>query len=249
MTSLAVEIEKLTVSYHGVPALKNVNLTVRPGTMTAIIGPNGAGKSTLLSSILGLLTPDHGTVSFFGQSLDRMRKEIAYVPQRSTVDWTFPISVLGTALLGTYPRLGLMKRPRAAHRILALESLERLGIADLADRQIGTLSGGQQQRMFLARALTQQAKLIILDEPFIGVDATSEKLIVELLHELRDQGITILVVHHDIETVPKYYDQAILLNKTIVAQGPVAEVVIQELLTLAYHPELKIPVLTPGVNP
>lgn len=249
MTSLAVEIEKLTVSYHGVPALKNVNLTVRPGTMTAIIGPNGAGKSTLLSSILGLLTPDHGTVSFFGQSLDRMRKEIAYVPQRSTVDWTFPISVLGTALLGTYPRLGLMKRPRAAHRILALESLERLGIADLADRQIGTLSGGQQQRMFLARALTQQAKLIILDEPFIGVDATSEKLIVELLHELRDRGITILVVHHDIETVPKYYDQAILLNKTIVAQGPVAEVVTQELLTLAYHPELKIPVLIPGVNP
>lgn len=249
MTSLAVELEKLTVSYHGVPALKNVNLTVRPGTMTAIIGPNGAGKSTLLSSILGLLTPDHGTVSFFGQSLDRMRKEIAYVPQRSTVDWTFPISVLGTALLGTYPRLGLMKRPRAAHRILALESLERLGIADLADRQIGTLSGGQQQRMFLARALTQQAKLIILDEPFIGVDATSEKLIVELLHELRDQGITILVVHHDIETVPKYYDQAILLNKTIVAQGPVAQVVTQELLTLAYHPELKIPVLTPGVNP
>lgn len=249
MTSLAVEIEKLTVSYHGVPALKNVNLTVRPGTMTAIIGPNGAGKSTLLSSILGLLTPDHGTVSFFGQSLDRMRKELAYVPQRSTVDWTFPISVLGTALLGTYPRLGLMKRPRAAHRILALESLERLGIADLADHQIGTLSGGQQQRMFLARALTQQAKLIILDEPFIGVDATSEKLIVELLHELRDQGITILVVHHDIETVPKYYDQAILLNKTIVAQGPVAEVVTQELLTLAYHPELKIPVLIPGVNP
>lgn len=249
MTSLAVEIEKLTVSYHGVPALKNVNLTVRPGTMTAIIGPNGAGKSTLLSSILGLLTPDHGTVSFFGQSLDRMRKELAYVPQRSTVDWTFPISVLGTALLGTYPRLGLMKRPRAAHRILALESLERLGIADLADHQIGTLSGGQQQRMFLARALTQQAKLIILDEPFIGVDATSEKLIVELLHELRDRGITILVVHHDIETVPKYYDQAILLNKTIVAQGPVAEVVTQELLTLAYHPELKIPVLIPGVNP
>lgn len=249
MTSLAVEIERLTVSYHGVPALKNVDLTVRPGTMTAIIGPNGAGKSTLLSSILGLLTPDHGTVSFFGQPLDRMRKEIAYVPQRSTVDWTFPISVLGTALLGTYPRLGLMRRPRAAHRILALESLERLGIADLADRQIGTLSGGQQQRMFLARALTQQAKLIILDEPFIGVDATSEQLIVELLHELRDQGITILVVHHDIETVPKYYDQAILLNKTIVAQGPVAQVVTQELLTLAYHPELKIPVLAPGVNP
>ena len=249
MSTLALQIENLTVSYHGIPALKNVNLAVEPGTMTAIIGPNGAGKSTLLSAILGLLTPDQGRVSFYGGSLDRVRKEVAYVPQRSSVDWTFPISVLGTALLGTYPRLGLMKLPRASQRKLAYESLERLGIADLAQRQIGALSGGQQQRMFLARALTQQAKLIILDEPFIGVDATSEKLIVELLHELRAQGITILVVHHDIETVPKYYDQAILLNKTIVAQGPVAQVVTPELLTLAYHPELKIPVLTPGMIP
>lgn len=236
--STALEVANLGVSYHGAPALQGVSLTVPTGTMTAIVGPNGAGKSTFLKAALGLINIDSGTVSYFGgQSISQVRADVAYVPQRAAVDWTFPISVLGTALQGTYPRLGLLRRPKKRQRAVALENLERVGIADLAERQVGALSGGQQQRMFLARALTQQAKLILLDEPLVGVDATSERIIVSILQELRAQGITVMAVHHDLTSAQEYFDQALLINRTKIAHGPVSEAIAPESLALAYHPQ------------
>lgn len=235
--STALEVRNLGVSYHGFSALHDVNLTVPTGTMTAIIGPNGAGKSTFLGAALGLIGADSGTIRYFGERpINQVRADVAYVPQRASVDWAFPISVLGTAVQGTYPRLGLLRRPKKQQRALAMENLERVGIADLADRQVGALSGGQQQRMFLARALTQQAKLILLDEPLVGVDATSERIIVSILQELRDQGVTVMAVHHDLTSAQKYFDQALLINKTVIAHGPVGEVMAPDLLALAYHP-------------
>lgn len=238
MTAPVIDVRNVTVSYYGVPAVSNVSFTATAGTMTAIVGPNGAGKSTLLKAILRLIEPDTGSVKFFGEPINDVRKQIAYVPQRGDVDWNFPINVLDTALLGTYPRLGLFRRPGKKEKALALECLEKVGMAGFADRQIGTLSGGQQQRVFLARALAQQADAIVLDEPFVGVDATSEQLIVKILHELRDAGATIMIVHHDLTTAQIYFDQVLLLNGSVVAHGPVDEVLTTDRLAQAYQPGL-----------
>ncbi|WP_111719411.1 metal ABC transporter ATP-binding protein [Homoserinimonas sp. OAct 916] len=235
MRQPAIEVRNLSISYFGTSAVTDVSFRAAPGTMTAIVGPNGAGKSTLLKGILKLIEPDAGEVTIFGRPVGAVRKQIAYVPQRGDVDWNFPINALDTALLGTYPRLGVFRRPGKHERAIARDCLNKVGMSDHALQQIGTLSGGQQQRVFLARALAQQADIILLDEPFVGVDATSERLIVQILHELRDAGATILVVHHDLVTATDYYDHALLLNRRLLAHGPVGEVLTPDRLAEAYQ--------------
>ncbi|WP_299151709.1 metal ABC transporter ATP-binding protein [uncultured Tateyamaria sp.] len=217
-------IRGMTVSYGQNPAVFSVDVTVRAGAMTAIVGPNGAGKSTLLKATLQVIKPLAGTVSVFGKPLAQMRDRIAYVPQRASVDWDFPTRVIDVVLMGMYRQLGLLGRVRRHHHEAAMASLTRVGMADFATRQIGQLSGGQQQRVFLARALAQEADIYVLDEPFAGVDAATEKAIIAVLKELRDAGRTVLAVHHDLVTVPEYFDDVVLLNTQVVAAGPVAEV-------------------------
>ncbi len=236
MRQPAIEVRNLSISYFGTSAVTDVSFRAAPGTMTAIVGPNGAGKSTLLKGILKLIEPDAGDVTIFGRPVGAVRRQIAYVPQRGDVDWNFPINALDTALLGTYPRLGVFRRPGKHERAIARDSLDKVGMSEYALQQIGALSGGQQQRVFLARALAQQADIILLDEPFVGVDATSERLIVQILHELRDAGASILVVHHDLVTATDYYDHALLLNRRLLAHGPVDEVLTPDRLAEAYQP-------------
>lgn len=230
----AVVVRDLTVAYQDAPVLWDVDVDVLSGSCTAIVGPNGAGKSTLLKAILGLVPIASGSIQLLGQSPKSGRRAIAYVPQRSAVDWDFPIDVLGVTMMGTYPRLGWFRRPGKRERALAIQSLERVGMADFATRQIGMLSGGQQQRVFLARALAQDASMLILDEPFAGVDASSEQAIVTVLHELRAAGKTILAVHHDLDSAATYFDQAILLNVRIVSAGLVQDALTRSNLELAY---------------
>lgn len=219
--ALPLCVRGLTVSYGQKPAVFSVDMTVAPGSMTAIIGPNGAGKSTLLKAALGILKPLAGQVTVFGHAVDQARDRIAYVPQRASVDWDFPTRVMDVVLMGLYPRLGLFGRLTGQHRAEAIGCLRRVGMEDFASRQIGQLSGGQQQRVFLARALAQNADLYLLDEPFAGVDAATEKAIVGVLKSLRDAGKTVVVVHHDLSTVRDYFDHAFLINTRKVAEGPV----------------------------
>lgn len=234
----SVSVDSLFVSYHGKDALRGVSFTLLPGSMTGIIGPNGAGKSTLMKSLLELIPRDHGEVRILGGSVKEARTRIAYVPQRSEIDMTFPITVIDTVLLGTYPKLGLLKRPRRQHKELAYHCLEKVGMEDFGSRQIGELSGGQQQRVFLARALAQEAELFCLDEPFVGVDAASEETIVAILKELRDQNRTVLVVHHDLSKAEAYFDGLVLLNGELVKAGPSREVCRPEILSRAYAAQL-----------
>ncbi len=215
-------IRGLTVSYGNKPAVFSVDATFEAGAMTAIIGPNGAGKSTLLKAALGVAPRLSGEVTSFGAPLARMRDRLAYVPQRASVDWDFPASVMDVVLMGLYGRVGLLGRITGAHRTAARACLQRVGMADFADRQIGQLSGGQQQRVFLARALAQDAALYVLDEPFAGVDAATERAIIAVLQELRDEGKAVVCVHHDLATVPQYFDNILLLNVRRIAEGPVA---------------------------
>lgn len=215
-------VRNLTVAYNAAPVLRSAGLEVPDGSMMAIIGPNGAGKSTLLKAALGLIRPLSGEVLAWGTPLPRQRDRIAYVPQRASVDWDFPTTVFDATAMGLYRDLGLLRRMRARHREAVMSCLERVGMQDLADRQIGQLSGGQQQRVFLARALAQRADLYLLDEPFAGVDAATEAAIIGVLHGLRDAGKTILCVHHDLSTVEAYYSHICLLNRQTVAQGPTA---------------------------
>jgi len=229
-----LSVRGLTVSYGESPAIFSVDVTVRAGAMTAIVGPNGAGKSTLLKAALDVVKPLAGSVQIYGRPLAQMRDRIAYVPQRASVDWDFPTRVIDVVLMGMYRQLGLLGRVRAKHRALALDCLDRVGMRDFETRQIGQLSGGQQQRVFLARALAQQADIYVLDEPFAGVDAATEKAIIAVLQELRDAGRTVLAVHHDLTTVPDYFDDVILLNTQIVAAGPVADVFTESNLQAAY---------------
>ncbi len=219
----AIEVEDLTVAYRDKPAIWDMDLRIPTGVLAAIVGPNGAGKSTLLKAVLGLIRPVAGSIQVFGQPFRNMRRRVAYVPQRSSVDWDFPTDVLDVATMGTYGRLGWIRRPGRAERRDALAALDRVGIADLAHRQIGQLSGGQQQRVFLARALVQDADLYVMDEPFQGVDAITEAAIVNVLRALRDDGKTVVAVHHDLATVPKYFDWVALLNVKLIAAGPVGE--------------------------
>ncbi|MEO0752673.1 MAG: metal ABC transporter ATP-binding protein [Pseudomonadota bacterium] len=227
-------IRGLTVSYGEKPAVFSVDATFEPGAMTAIVGPNGAGKSTLLKAALGIVTPLSGQVTFFGQTMKEARARVAYVPQRSSVDWDFPTRVIDVVTMGLYRQLGLLGRLRARHVTQAMACLERVGMDGFADRQIGQLSGGQQQRVFLARALAQDADLYLLDEPFAGVDAATEKAIIAVLQEVKRQGKTVVAVHHDLATVPEYFDRVLLINTTKVAEGPVAEAFTKTHLDRAY---------------
>jgi manganese/zinc/iron transport system ATP- binding protein len=227
-------IRGLTVSYGEKPAVFSVDATFAPGAMTAIVGPNGAGKSTLLKAALGVVRPLSGRVTCWGRPLARQRGRIAYVPQRASVDWDFPTRVLDVVLMGLYRELGLLRRVGPEQRARAVACLARVGMEGFAERQIGQLSGGQQQRVFLARALAQEADLYLLDEPLAGVDAATEKAIIAVLQALRAEGRTVVAVHHDLATVPDYFDRVFLINTTPVAEGPVAEAFTQANLQAAY---------------
>ena len=222
--SLALEVEGLTVTYGREPALWNANLRLEAGALAAVVGPNGAGKSTLLKASLGVVPRVAGRVRVFGEDPARKRRLVAYVPQRASVDWDFPATVLDVVIMGTYGRLGWFRRPGRAERAAALSALEQMEIAELSARQISELSGGQQQRVFLARALVQDAEVYFMDEPFAGVDAVTERSIAGLMGGLAERGKTILSVHHDLATVPRYFRQAVLLNRGVHAAGPVGEV-------------------------
>ncbi|WP_414474105.1 metal ABC transporter ATP-binding protein [Microvirga sp. M2] len=215
-------IQGMTVSYGEKPAVFSVDAAVPPESMVAIIGPNGAGKSTLLKAALGIVPALSGTVAVFGEPLAKARRRIAYVPQRASVDWDFPTRVIDVVLMGLYRELGLLRLVRRSHRATALACLDRVGMADFAGRQIGQLSGGQQQRVFLARALAQNADLYLLDEPFAGVDAATEKAIIDVLKALKAERRTVVCVHHDLATVVDYFDHVLLINVRKVAEGPVA---------------------------
>ncbi|MGA9411870.1 MAG: metal ABC transporter ATP-binding protein [Roseobacter sp.] len=227
-------ITGLTVSYGQKPAVFSVDMTVVPGSMTAIIGPNGAGKSTLLKAALGIVKPLSGQVHVFGEPLQKAQDRIAYVPQRASVDWDFPTRVIDVVLMGLYPRLGLLGRMTGKHHAEAEACLRRVGMEEFAKRQIGQLSGGQQQRVFLARALAQDADLYVLDEPFAGVDAATEKAIISVLKSLRDAGKTVVAVHHDLTTVQEYFDHVFLINTTKIAEGAVEDVFTTQNLQEAY---------------
>jgi len=220
----AVAVHDLTVAYRDKPALWDIDLTVPSGVLMAVVGPNGAGKTTLLKAMLGLLRPVSGRVLIHGQPYATQKQSVAYVPQRTSVDWEFPTTVADVVTMGTYGQLGWFRRPGHRQREATRDALDRVGMTAFADRQINQLSGGQQQRVFLARALVQQAPVYFMDEPFQGVDAPTELAIVEILKELRAQGRTVLVVHHDLSTVPTYFDHVLLLNVRTVASGPTAEV-------------------------
>jgi manganese/zinc/iron transport system ATP- binding protein len=231
---IALHVEDLTVTYNEAPVLWDIDLDVPPGVMCAVVGPNGAGKSTLIKTALGLIAPVAGHVRFFGQTYAQARRRVGYVPQRASVDWDFPASVLDVVVMGLFGQLGLFSRPGKRERARAMAALEQVGMADYARRQIADLSGGQQQRVFIARALVQEADLYFLDEPMAGVDARTEATIIDLLHRLRDQGRTVVVVHHDLQTVERYFDWLVLLNRKIIAQGPVAQVYTPDNLRRAY---------------
>lgn len=233
MESTIIEGENLNVSYTGENVLTIKSLQITKGKLVGVVGPNGAGKSTLLKALLKLV-PMEGEVNFSGKSLKQFQKKIAYVEQRSEVDLTFPISVTEVVTLGTYPKLGLFHRPKEADLKNVEKALKKVRLETFAQRQISQLSGGQLQRVFLARAIVQEAEIIFLDEPFVGIDVTSEKVIIELLKELVKSGKTIIVVHHDLHKVTDYFDEVIILNKQVIAIGPVEEVFTQENLLHAY---------------
>lgn len=230
----AITVEDLTLAYNEKPVLWDIDLAVPEGILMAIVGPNGAGKTTLIKSILGLLKPAAGRVSIYGRPYREQRHLVAYVPQRGSVDWDFPTSVLDVVMMGRYGRLGWLRRPGAKDREAALHALQQVGMAQLAERQISQLSGGQQQRTFLARALVQDAQIYFMDEPFQGVDATTERAIVTLLKNLRAAGKTVVAVHHDLQTVPEYFDWVTLLNVRRIASGPVGVVFTEDNLRAAY---------------
>lgn len=238
MLDPAIAIKDLHVSYYGNEAVKGVSLSIQQGQLVGIIGPNGAGKSTFLKSLLNLIPADKGDVKILGNRIKDMQKKIAYVPQRNDIDWDFPVTVLDAVLIGTYPLLKLFRRPNKKQKEWAFECLKRVGMEDYRKRQIGELSGGQQQRVFLARALAQKAELFFLDEPFVGVDVSSEETIVHILKELCQQGKTVIVVHHDLSKANDYFDQLILLNKKLIGFGSVKEVFKPEVIGRAYDGQL-----------
>jgi manganese/zinc/iron transport system ATP- binding protein len=220
----AIQIEQLSVNYDKTLVLWDVHCTIPEGKLVGIIGPNGAGKSTLLKSLLGMTRSLSGRIEIFGQPYKKVRHKVAYVPQRSSVDWDFPITAFEVVLMGRYGKLGLLKWPKAADKEAARHALNIVGMLPFVDRQISQLSGGQQQRLFIARALLQDADLYLMDEPFAGVDMATEKTIIALMDKLKVQGKTLLVVHHDLTTVDSYFDWVIMLNTCLIASGPVSEV-------------------------
>lgn len=240
MNPPALEFHDLTVSYDRKPVLFGVDASIPRQSLCGIIGPNGAGKSTLIKAVMGLLPVQGGWTQVFGGPLDKCRDRVAYVPQRSSVDWDFPVNVMDVVLMGRYGRLGLFRRPRAADRSIAAEALEKVQMSAFATRQISQLSGGQQQRVFLARALAQEADLYLMDEPFTGVDAATESAIVTLLQDIKARGGTIVAVHHDLTTAPSYFDRLLLLNMRLIAAGTTEEVFKPELLQKTYGGRLTV---------
>ncbi len=230
----ALTARGVTISYGATPAVFSVDATMPAGSMTAIVGPNGAGKSTLLKGLLDIAPRVAGEVRFFGQPLATVRGRVAYVPQRASVDWEFPARALDVVMMGQYRQIGLFRLAGARHRRAAMDCLARVGMADFATRQIGELSGGQQQRVFLARALAQGADLHLLDEPFAGVDAATERAVVDVLKALKADGRTVVCVHHDLSTLAEYFDRVLLMNVRRVAEGPVATTLTPQNLQAAY---------------
>jgi manganese/zinc/iron transport system ATP- binding protein len=235
-----LDIHDVTVAYQRKPVLWDVDLVIHKPQLVAVVGPNGAGKSTLIKTVLGLLPMASGSVRIFGKPVAAVRKRVGYVPQRESVDWDFPVSVLDVVLMGTYGQLGWFRRPGKAERTWAHQCLAKVGLLDYERQQIGQLSGGQQQRVFLARALAQRADVYFMDEPMAGVDAATERIIFELLAELRQEGKTIIAVHHDLRTVPEYFDYVALLNVRLVASGPVATTFTPENLQKTYGGRLAV---------
>lgn len=238
--SIPLAVSDLTVAYHRKPVIWDVEFDIPPGSLVGIVGPNGAGKSTLLKAVMDLIPRASGRASFFGRSYQDARSRVGYVPQRESVDWDFPVSALDVVTMGQYRKIGWCMPVRKRHRDASMEALQRVGIADLAHRQISQLSGGQQQRTFLARALVQDADLYLMDEPFAAVDAATEKAIVEILRTLQEQGKTAVVIHHDLQTVAEYFDHVILLNMRIVAHGLVDQVFTSDNLHKTYGGRLTL---------
>jgi manganese/zinc/iron transport system ATP- binding protein len=234
LSEVPFTVHDLTVAYHRQPVLWNIDFSAAAGRLVAIVGPNGAGKSTLIKAALGLLPRVSGEVWFFGKPFEQQRHRVAYVPQRTSIDWDFPVTALDVVCLGLYRQLGWFRPVNRSARAVGLAALDRLGLAEFAQRQISQLSGGQQQRVFLARALVQNADLYLMDEPFAGVDAATERAIIELLRELRATGKTALVVHHDLQTVPEYFDDVLLLHTRVIAAGDVGRVFTPENLRRTY---------------
>jgi len=235
-----IEVHDLSVAYERKPVLWDVDLSLPEGKLIGIIGPNGAGKSTLLKAIMGLLPLNSGYIQINGKPLEEMRHKISYVPQRESVDWDFPTSVYEVVMMGRYGQLGLFNRPKKADKEIVMDSLRKVGMEEFKERQISQLSGGQQQRVFLARALAQQADIYFMDEPFQGVDASTEIAIINILKALRKAGKTVIVVHHDLQTVPEYFDWVTFLNVRKIAAGPVGQTFNNKNLELAYGAKFAI---------
>jgi len=240
MEDQVLELHNLTVTYQNKPAIWNVDYSIPTQQMVGIIGPNGSGKTTMIKTIMGLIAPSSGYVRIFGKKLDEVRSRIAYVPQRNTVDWDFPVSVLDTVLMGRYNPRKIFRRTTKEDKAIALQCLEKVGMESYAKRQISQLSGGQQQRVFIARALALKADLYLLDEPMAGVDAATEDTIISLLQQMRDEGKTIIVVHHDLQTAHRYFDWLIMMNTRLIAAGKTSEIFTEESLTQTYGGRLNI---------
>ena len=230
-----IQIKNLSVTYRTEPALWNIDLAFPKGKMIAIVGPNGAGKSTLIKAIMGLVPITVGKVQVFGKSYSKQRSKVAYVPQRGSVDWDFPTDALDVVEMGLYGKLGWLRRPNSNSKEKARDCLKKVGLEDYADRQIGQLSGGQQQRVFVARALAQDPEIYLMDEPLNGVDAITEKTILAVLENIRKEGKTVVMVHHDLQTVDKYFDWVVMLNRGLISTGPIREVFTKENLDKAYQ--------------
>jgi manganese/zinc/iron transport system ATP- binding protein len=237
---IPMEVHDLTVAYHRKPVLWDIDLTLPEGALVGVIGPNGAGKSTLIKAALGLVPIASGWVQFFGKPVDECRQRIGYVPQRESVDWDFPTNALDVVMMGLYGKLGWLKRPGKAEKEKAMECLAKVSMEDFADRQISQLSGGQQQRIFLARALAQDSDLYLMDEPFVGVDVATEKAIVEVLNQLKAENKTVIVVHHDLQTVEDYFDWVVMLNMRLITYGKTAEIFTPDNLRKTYGGRLNI---------
>ena len=231
----AVHVEDLTVAYTRKPVLWDVDVDFPVGSLTAVAGPNGAGKSTLLKAILGFVKPVAGKVEIFGRNNESVKGEIAYVPQISTVNWDFPVSVFEVVLMGRYRQLGWFRRANSEAKERAMAALSEMDLTPLKDRHISELSGGQRQRVFIARALCQDAKLLLMDEPLAGVDKISERIIIDKLHALKSRGHTVVCVHHDLRTLPEYFERVVLINRGIVASGSVSEAFTRATIEQAYN--------------
>jgi len=239
-SQFAIEVEHLTVSYNARPALLDVSVNIEADQLVGIIGPNGAGKSTFIKAVLGFVRPDLGTVRIGGTNAQNAKGQVAYVPQRGAVDWDFPITVKEVALMGRYQQIPWYSSPQKEDGETALEALKMVRMEEFADRQIGELSGGQQQRVFMARALAQGSNILLLDEPFAGVDAATERAILEVLDRAKRSGKTLVVVHHDLSTAAEYFDKLLLIKQRLYAYGEPAAVLQEDLLSQVYEGRLRI---------